>query len=80
MDWMNESGIEDTGINVKTEGITADYVWWNAGILTGKMTAWVNDFQSMVNVMEARHKEHLKMISELLEERHKLKEQLKAKE
>lgn len=70
-DWKEKLGIQE--VDVKTEGITEDYVWWNARILTGKMTEWTNDFQRMVNVMEARHKEHLKMISDLLEERKRLK-------
>jgi len=78
MDWMEESGIKPIGET--TEGITADHVWWNADILTRSMSQWASDFQRLVKVMEDRHKEHLKMISELLEERQKLKDQLKAKE
>ena len=77
-DWMDKNGIEE--VDVKTEGITDDYVWWNSRILTGKMSSWTNDFERMVKVMEARHKEHLKLIADLLEERKKLMDQLKAKE
>ena len=77
-DWKEKNGIEEVSVNI--EGITDDYVWWNSRILTGKMSSWTNDFERMVKVMEARHKEHLKMIADLLEERKKLMDQLKAKE
>jgi len=78
MEWMEESGIQEVG--TKVEGITADHVWWNADILTRSMSQWASDFQRLVKVMEDRHKEHLKMIGDLLEERNQLKDQLKAKE
>jgi hypothetical protein len=77
-DWKEKNFIEEVSVNI--EGITDDYVWWNSRILTGKMSLWTNDFERMVKVMEARHKEHLKMIADLLEERKKLMDQLKAKE
>jgi hypothetical protein len=51
------------------EGINEDYVWYNAKILSAKMSQWDHDFNKIVNVMESRHKEHLKMIKELLDER-----------
>lgn len=54
------------------EGITEDYVWYNAKLLLGKMSFWETDFQKLVEIMEARHKEHLKMIKELLDERQNL--------
>jgi hypothetical protein len=63
---------------VIVEGITADHVWYNAEVLTRKMSSWGHDFQKLVGIMEARHKEHLKMISDLLEERSNLKHQLLA--
>ena len=69
--------------DVTVEGITADYVWYNAKLLTDKMSFWEHDFQKLIRVMEARHIEHLKMIADLLRERGDLKRQissLKAKE
>lgn len=51
------------------EGVTEDYVWYNAKTLSFKMSQWEHDFNKIVNVMESRHKEHLKMIKELLDER-----------
>jgi len=70
MKWMEESGIKE--VDVKTEGITTDHIWWHGDILTRKMSGWVADFQRLVQTMEDRHKEHLKMIAELLEERKQL--------
>jgi hypothetical protein len=55
------------------EGITADHVWYNANLLTQKMSSWGNDFQKLVSIMEARHKEHLGIIKNLLDERSNLK-------
>ena len=64
--------------NVAVEGITADHVWYNADLLTRNMSSWAHDFQKLVSVMEARHKEHLQMIGNLLAERAVLKAQVKA--
>jgi hypothetical protein len=58
------------------EGITADYVWYNASILTRQMGAWANDFQKIVSVMEARHKEHLKILQDLMDENRLLKREI----
>lgn len=69
--------------DVTVEGITADYVWYNAKLLTDKMSFWEHDFQKLVRTMEARHNEHLQMINDLLQERGVLKREissLKAKE
>ena len=62
--------------DVIVEGITADYIWYNAKTLTDKMSGWGHEFQKIVNVMEARHKEHLHMIADLLQERAVLKREL----
>ena len=52
--------------SITVEGTTADYVWYNANRLTQKMSFWATDFQKLVSIMEARHKEHLKIIDDLL--------------
>lgn len=52
--------------SITVEGITADHVWYNANLLTRNMSSWADDFQKLVNTMEARHKEHLKIIDDLL--------------
>ena len=64
--------------NVAVEGITADHVWYNADLLTRNMSSWAHDFQKLVSVMEARHKEHLQMIGDLLMERTALKSEIAA--
>ena len=64
--------------NVSVEGITADHVWYNADLLTRNMGSWAHDFQKLVSVMEARHKEHLQMIGNLLMERAALKSEIAA--
>jgi hypothetical protein len=74
MSYPNDKLQED----VTVEGITADYVWYNAKLLTDKMSFWEHDFQKLVRVMEARHNEHLKMIADLLQERGDLKRQIAA--
>lgn len=66
--------IKDMAETERVEGITADYVWYNAKLLTNKMNEWQLEFDKVVGVMEARHKEHLKIISGLLDEIKKLKE------
>lgn len=63
---------------VNVEGITADHVWYNATLLTQKMSFWATDFQKLVSVMEARHKEHLKIIDDLLAAQGVLKRDLAA--
>jgi hypothetical protein len=64
--------------NINVEGITADYVWYNANLLTQKMSFWATDFQKLVSVMEARHKEHLKIIDDLLAQQGVLKREISA--
>ena len=80
---MTNPEVFDIKDSVTVEGITADHVWYNADLLMGKMSFWSYDFKKLVGIMEARHKEHLKMIADLLEERGSLKRELatlKAKE
>jgi hypothetical protein len=79
---MNFADMELTD-NIAVEGITEDYVWYHSKLLTDKMSNWAHDFQKLVGVMEARHKEHLKLIEGLVMERKMLKSEiatLKAKE
>ena len=70
--------MENIKEGVIVEGITADHVWYNAKLLTDKMSFWEHDFKKLVSVMEARHKEHLQMIADLLAERAVLKRQIAA--
>jgi hypothetical protein len=70
-DELSKFRIKDS---ITVEGITEDYVWYQAKLLTEKMSAWENSFARLVSVMEARHKEHLRIIDDLLREIKKLKE------
>ena len=74
MSYADDEKMLQQGVIV--EGITADYIWYNAKTLTDKMSGWGHEFQKIVNVMEARHKEHLHMIANLLQERAVLKREI----
>ncbi len=62
--------------SVEVEGINADFVWYESEKLTRDMGAWISRFQKLVSVMEARHKEHIKMLDDVLRENSDLKFQL----
>ena len=66
--------------SIAVEGITDEYVWYHAKLLSAKMSAWDNDFQKLVKVMESRHKEHLQMVQNALHENRILRLQLQLKE
>ena len=61
--------------NRTVEGITEDYVWYNSKLLLQKMSFWEMDFKRLVEVMENRHQEHLKIIRDLMDEIKRLKDQ-----
>ena len=63
--------------SVTVEGITDEYVWYHAKLLSDKMSQWDRDFQKLVKVMESRHKEHLQMVQTALHENRILRLQLK---
>jgi hypothetical protein len=63
--------------SITVEGITDEYVWYHAKLLSAKMSAWDNDFQKLVTVMETRHKEHLNMVQNALNENRILRLRLK---
>ena len=66
--------------SVTVEGITNEYVWYHAKILSAKMSQWDNDFQKLVKVMEDRHQEHLRMLEDALQENRILRIRLKEKD
>ena len=66
--------------SVAVEGITDEYVWYHAKLLSDKMSQWDRDFQKLVKVMESRHKEHLQMVQKALHENRILRLQLKARD
>ena len=65
--------------SVTVEGITDEYVWYHAKLLSAKMSQWDNDFQKLVKVMESRHNEHLNMLQTALHENRILRLQLQLK-
>ena len=65
--------------SITVEGITNEYVWYHAKILSAKMSQWDNDFQKLVKVMEDRHQEHLRMLEDALQENRILRIRLKEK-
>jgi len=65
--------------SITVEGITNEYVWYHAKILSAKMSQWDNDFQKLVKVMEDRHQEHLRMLEHALQENRILRIRLKEK-
>lgn len=74
-DEIKEFVIKDS---IVIEGVIGeDYVWYHSKILTNKMSAWAHDFQKIVDVMESRHKEQLKMLQSVMDENRDLKKQLK---
>jgi hypothetical protein len=72
--FMKDNFIEDMASVNRVEGITEDYVWYQAKLLTNKMSEWQLEFDRVVGVMESRHKEHLKIIGDLIDEIVELKE------
>ena len=72
--------MNETKDNITVEGITEDYVWYNSKQLISGMQNWQNQFERMVNVMENRHAEHLKIIDKLIMENNVLKRKLSDKE
>ena len=73
-EFLKDVFVKDMADVNRVEGITDEYVWYNSKLLINKMSSWQTEFEKIVMVMEARHKEHLKIISNLLDEVKKLKE------
>jgi hypothetical protein len=59
--------------NITVEGITEDYVWYHSKKLIDDMQSWQFKLEQLVKVMESRHKEHLKMVNDLLNENRMLR-------
>jgi hypothetical protein len=62
--------------SVAVEGVTADFVWYESEVILRQMEATQSRLKKLVSVMEARHKEHLRMINRLLDELSELKKEL----
>ena len=69
------SDIEPTQFSeVTVEGVTKDFVWYHAELLSRQANDLQRDIKRLTQVMQNRHQEHLKMLDELLKERTALKE------
>ena len=66
--------------NISVEGITEDYVWYHSTQLINDMQNWQFKLEKVVRVMENRHKEHLKIIDDLIKQNQFLKTKLRDKE
>jgi len=78
-DWFTENKIEDATAWT-TEGITEDFVWYEAEAILRQVGSFESRFKKLVSVMQARHSEHLKIIGDLITENGELKAKLKAKQ
>ena len=74
-DQLNEFHIKESHM---AEGISADFVWYEASIIRNSMQSSLARFDKVVSVMEARHKEHQKMLQDLMDQNRALKNKLTA--
>lgn len=81
MTMQNNTGGNETEFISKesftTLGITRDFIWYESEILKREMAQWENRFTRLIKIMEERHKEHEKMIDDLIAENRKLKLKMK---
>ena len=68
-DKLNEFHIKESHM---AEGISADFVWYEASIIRNSMQSSLARFDKVVSVMEARHKEHQKMLQDLMDQNRSL--------
>jgi hypothetical protein len=66
---LNQMHIKESHM---AEGITADYVWYEASMIRNSMQASLARFDKVVSVMEARHKEHIKMLQDVMDQNRNL--------
>jgi hypothetical protein len=63
------------------EGISADFIWYEASVIREALkhafSVNMHRFDKVVSVMEARHKEHLKMLQDVMAENRALKARIK---
>jgi hypothetical protein len=63
------------------EGISADFIWYEASVIREALkhafSVNMHRFDKVVSVMEARHKEHIKMLQDVMDENRALKARIK---
>ena len=62
--------------SVMVEGVTESFVWYESEVILRQMEQTQSRLKKLVSVMEARHKEHLRIINGLLDELSLLKKEL----
>jgi hypothetical protein len=72
---LNQMHIKESHM---AEGITADYVWYESSMIRNSMQASLARFDKVVSVMEARHKEHIKMLQDVMDQNRNLVNQNRA--
>ena len=60
------------------EGITADFVWYESSMIRNALESNLHRFDKVVSVMEARHKEHIKMLQDVMDQNRDLVNQNRA--
>jgi len=71
---LNQMQIKDS---LTTEGITADFVWYEASVIRNSIQGSLARFDKVVSVMEARHKEHIKMLQDVMSQNNALVNQIR---
>lgn len=66
---LNQMHIKESHM---AEGITADYVWYEASMIRNALESNLHRFDKVVSVMEARHKEHIKMLQDVMDQNRNL--------
>ena len=72
---LNEFHLKESHM---VEGISADFVWYETSIIRNSIQSSLARFGKVVSVMEARHKEHIKMLQDLMDQNRALKYELTA--
>jgi hypothetical protein len=72
---LNQMHIKESHM---AEGITADYVWYESSMIRNSMQLSLARFDKVVSVMEARHKEHIKMLQDVMDQNRDLVNQNRA--
>jgi hypothetical protein len=76
---LNQMHIKESHM---AEGISADFVWYEASVIREALkhafSVNMHRFDKVVSVMEARHKEHIKMLQDVMDQNRDLTNQNRA--
>jgi hypothetical protein len=76
---MDEKETENFEESFVIEGITPEFIWYEGEKLISNINNFSWRLKKLLNVMESRHKEHIKMLEDVMAVNKKLKKQLKEK-